>query len=248
MSSLKFYKQLNESLALVKADFDAANKKSGSRVDFDKEKQHLMDRIDSTSQQELSLSQTPLDTIIESFLDVAVFGLSINPKLELAFLITKVSNQGVLITMFYIGYKGYLQLAIRSKQIKILTVDVIYEKDNFVFHGTREKVIHTTKSLSTTLRGKAAGGYCTTETKDGSIITTVMHPEEMFEIECVARANPNSVWNSPFIDELRKKTLIIRHWKTLIMVASDLFEDTFVERLNSIAENNETVHNQSTGV
>ncbi len=65
------------------------------------------------------------------------------------------------------------------------------------------------------MRGQLAGGYCQTELIDGSFKTTVMPPEEILAIEEQGKAMGNEAWLSVHVDQMREKTLIKRHWKTL---------------------------------
>lgn len=225
MSTLSFYNELNKRLASIESEFISKALSNNNEVDYHEERQHLMDLINATSYEELSIAKSTPETIVSAFLDIAIFGLSICSKKQLAFIIPKFETIFGHYCHFYIGYKGYLKLASRNPRIKITTSDLVYSKDAFTYNGSREYVTHRTKYLSTATRGEVMGGYCTTELTDGTVVTTVMSPEELFEIEAACRANPNSSWNSPFIDEYRKKTLIRRHWKTLTTLAQGVFDD-----------------------
>ncbi|WP_435277310.1 recombinase RecT (plasmid) [Psychrobium sp. nBUS_13] len=233
MSSLNFYTQLNKELSNVEKEFRTNAEKYQGLIDYDEERQYLMNLIDSTSANEVCFP----GMIASAFLNIAKFGLTICPDKQLAFVIPQFDPTNGFRALFYIGYKGYLKLGSLNPYIQITTADIIYSNDTFQFNGINNRVTHSTQSLSTNMRGAMAGGYCTTELVDGAVVTTTMSPEEVMEIETSCKTNPHSFWHSAFVDELRKKTLIRRHWKTLVSIVDGAFEDEFTNNLNLLEMN-----------
>lgn len=226
MNNLKNYKipgsgfnnELYQALNNAKDDFEKLNKCSGNHVIFEDECGYIYDAATLGNTTYMSITSTPIYSIIETLLEIARTGLSICPAAQLAYLHVEPISSTQLITKLGYQYRGFLALANRSGVIAFIHADIIYTKDEFSFNGQREKVTHRVKSLSPSLRGEFGGGYCTSELIDGSIITTTMTPEEILAIEYEAKTYQSSAWNGPFVDELRRKTLIRRHWKTLSRV------------------------------
>jgi len=228
--------QLHQALNQSKEQFEHFNKCSGSRLVFVQEASFIYNIIAaSSSWQQSNFAQTNLKSVIDSFLNIAKTGLTLEPNQQLCYI--KSVYNGITSqfeTEFDFTYRGYLKLISRSKLVKIITADVIYEKDHFVFNGTRELVEHKVTCLSTSQRGNFFGGYCSSELTDNSIITTVMSPEEILCIEDNAKRFENSAWNTPFVDELRRKTLIRRHWKTLSTIVQTIQENSILNIVDTI--------------
>ena len=231
---------LNDELNNAKNAFDRYNHLSGNHVQYAEQACYVYDMVMETATTQYGFHSTPMSTVIDSFLTIAKTGLSINPSLQLCFLkVTWNELRQKWVTQFDFGYRGYLKLAARSGTIKAITADVIYGKDNFIFNGTRDFVTHQVTALSPSQRGDIAGGYCTSELVSGGVITTTMTPEEMLDVERSAQMNANSVWNSVFKDELRRKTLIRRHWKTLSTSIQSLRDNTALSVVEDIHQAND---------
>ena len=216
LSKQEYENLLYKSLTDCKPQFDVYVAENGSGLDFNSEFNFTYQTVMSGVGVENSFPYTPIESISESFLMAAKLGLSLNPKEQLCFLSTEYSTlSGLYVTVFGLGYKGILKLAYRSGKVKQINANVFYESDNFQFNGSDSKVTHTTTVLSTSARGQRAGGYCQTELVDGSFITTVMPPEEILDIEEQGKSVGNEAWLSAHVNQMREKTLIKRHWKTL---------------------------------
>lgn len=228
--------QLSYELKLAKGAFNALNSRSGNHVDFAKEAGFVYQlAIESMKYPETSLMNSTLQTIINSFLTIGKTGLSIEPGRQFAHLKTIYNHQtDKLETQFDFNYRGYLKLASRSKVIRVITSDVVYANDDFTFNGARALVTHRVRSLSPRLRGDFAGGYCSSELIDSTIVTTVMSPEEVLEIEANAKRYENSAWNSVYIDEMRRKTFIKRHWKTLSTIVQSMQGNTILPVMDNL--------------
>ena len=219
----QFQKELTKHLLSTKERFTELNNENTVKVNFEEEYNFFYHLVTSSFHNVNGIASCTFASLKEAFLNIAKHGLSINPKLNLCFVRTEPScaQVNVNIAVYDFGYKGLLKLITRTGKVKIVTADVFYENDNFEFRGTREAVIHSTRTLSSVARGTMAGGYCSSELVAGGVVTTVMTPEEISQIETVCRSTGNEAWNSVFIDELRRKTLIKRHWKTLMQVIEE---------------------------
>lgn len=239
---------LFEALASAKEKFISYNVQSGNYLEYKKEAKLVYDMVVASQSYEWGrYCDTPMDSIVDAFLGSAKTGLSFDSSKGQAFLkCIYDTTQNGYITQFDFGYKGFLLLASRSGVVKLITADVIYESDKFQFNGTMNMVTHEVTSLSASKRGAFAGGYCTTELTDGSVVTTVMSPEEINEIEYEAKKNYGSAWSTVFIDEMRRKTLIRRHWKTLSTVLQRIKRSpalAHVDKLVEVDEHSATMGN-----
>lgn len=217
MEQENFKKSLFEALKSTEKTFQNYNALSGQHLNFREEAKLVFDWVIASQGYDWGrYCDTSIASIQDSLLSSAKTGLTFDPQRGLAFLKCVFDPRiGEFVTRFDFGYKGFLMLAARSGLVKLITADVVYDNDVFKFNGTRKMVTHEVTALSPTKRGHFAGGYCTTELLSDVIITTVMTPEEILTIEYEAKKNQSSAWNSAFVDELRRKTLIRRHWKTL---------------------------------
>lgn len=213
--------QLRQRLLNCQGIFEEANKANGTQVCFESELSFFM-RLVSNNSDFLRCSESSL---VEAFLNIAKVGLSIDPKPLLAYIGI---NYDIGCAEFGIGYRGYYRLGARSGHIKSTIPELIYEKDKFEFRGSDSKVLHHVSSLSQTERGQFAGGYCTTHLNNGQIVTTTMSPEEIMAIESVGQQYQNSAWNSVFNTEMKRKTLLRRHWKTLAKILDNLNESNYL--------------------
>lgn len=176
-------------------------------------------QVERSGQGDFSLMNCTPNSIAESIVQAAQFGLSLNPRKGYAYLVPRFNRKRRVVECHLeIGYRGYIKIAAQAGVIKRADANIIYSKDTFTYRGASERVTHVITSLSTdpTVRGQMAGGYCEAVLTDDTICTVTMSPEELLAIEQAALDNAygNTPWAGPFKDEMRKKTLIRRAWKT----------------------------------
>lgn len=68
----------------------------------------------------------PKDVIMEA-LKAATLRLPINKSLGFAYIVPYKNRQGVLVPTFQLGYRGEIQLAMRTGQYRYINADVVYE-------------------------------------------------------------------------------------------------------------------------
>jgi len=106
-----------------------------------------------------------------------------------------------------IGYRGLIDLARRSGQIRSISARPVYENDQFeVSYGLRENIIHVPANGE---RGELTHVYAVAHLKDGGVQFELM---SRHEIEKISKNSP--IWKSHF-DEMAKKTVIRRLFKYL---------------------------------
>lgn len=121
--------------------------------------------------------------VISEALKAATLRLPINKQLGFAWIIpfnnSKPDGNGgwmkVLEPTFQIGYKGYIQLAMRSGQYKILNADVVYEGE----FQSRDKLTGEISFDGTKTSDKIVGYFCYEELVNGFRKTFYMTVEEV---------------------------------------------------------------------
>lgn len=113
---------------------------------------------------------------------------------------------------FIIGYKGMIDLARRSGQIKNIYAHAVYENDEFEYElGLEPKLVH---KPATGNRGNIQYVYAVAHFKDGGYQFEVMDMEEIEKRRKRSKASKNGPWVTDF-EEMAKKTVIRHMWKYL---------------------------------
>lgn len=109
---------------------------------------------------------------------------------------------------FVLGYRGLIQLAYRSGDIRDVSAQVVYENDEFTYElGLEPKLIHKPKLGK---RGAPVGVYATYHTKTGGYGMDVMSWDEVMEF---ARKKSKAFSSGPWktdAEEMAKKTIVKR--------------------------------------
>jgi len=113
---------------------------------------------------------------------------------------------------FYLGYRGALEIMLRSSQIKKVWAHVVYKGDSFkVLQGFKgneiiESIIHEAKYETSEI----TFSYACAAMDDGSIQYEVI---PKFELDMIRSKAPKSGAWADFPGEMSKKTAIKRLWK-----------------------------------
>ncbi len=119
---------------------------------------------------------------------------------------------------------GVLKKIRQSGDVAKVSAQVVYEKDEFVWHlGFDEDVTHNPPKLDEP-RGKPIGAYATAVLKDGSRLLEVMSLEEINRVRAVSKSKDKGPWVD-WWSEMARKTVMRRLSKRLPM-STDL-EDQF---------------------
>lgn len=216
-----------EYLASLRDTFDTYNKQHGGRLVFNEEVGHFKTQLFSL------LDRNQVQCIDDVFLHTAFLGavqlgLSFSAQKGYAFVIPRFEqglNQNV--PSFFLGYKGMQHIVSRSKMVMTMAADVIFSEDTFSYNGLMEKPTHSFRPNNN--RGHVEGAYTISLLANGSVICTFMAAEELQAIEENAKLNANDAWSGPFVNELRKKTAIRRHFKSLLSVLEIDVEESAIE-------------------
>lgn len=109
-----------------------------------------------------NLAMCDPNLVIKECIKAAALDLPINKSLGFAYVIPR-KEHGVMKPGFQIGYKGYIQLAIRTGQYKHLNAGVVYEGENMVVDRIRGTLTIEGEAIS----DKAIGYFCYMELING---------------------------------------------------------------------------------
>lgn len=160
-----------------------------------------------------ALSSTPKlqectpQSFLGAMMTAAQLGVEPNTALGQAYILPY-RNKGRMEASFQLGYKGLIDLAYRSGQVKSIQAHVVYENDDFEYEfGLDPKLKHVP---ATTNRGAPIAYYAVYNTKDGGFGFEVMSIED---VRAFARkysksfGSDSSPWTTNF-DSMAKKTVL----------------------------------------
>ena len=149
--------------------------------------------------------------------NIAFTGLTLNPAMKLAYLIPR-KGKAVLDP----SYMGLTKILTDSGSVKKVSAVVVYDDEQFEYNAsTRMVVVHEQKYAETEkehIARKVIGAYSCATLADGSLDYEFMPGWELEKIKSKSDgANSQySPWQeSNWADEMRKKTVIKRHYKYL---------------------------------
>ena len=162
-----------------------------------------------------ALSTTPqlANCTRESFLAAmmlaAQLGVEPNTPLGQAYLIPYKNNKkGVFEVQFQLGYKGLIDLAYRSGEVKSIQAQVVYENDEFTYaYGLEPQLVHRPAMAN---RGKATYVYAIFHTKEGGYGFQVMSIDDVeSHAKRYSQASQSSYspWKTNF-EEMARKTVL----------------------------------------
>lgn len=146
--------------------------------------------------------------IIKEALKAAGLDLPLNKNLGFAYVLPYKKKSGRPEPQFQMGYRGYIQLAIRTGQYKHINADCIYEGETFEFDRIRGTLEITGERTS----DKAIGYFCYFELINGfqKAIAWTREKVEAHAAKYSKSYNSNfSPWKSDF-DTMAKKTMVLQ--------------------------------------
>lgn len=170
------------------------------------DRQRFMKTVGVSFSKSQKLQMSTKKSIRESLINLAYLGLF--PDGRLAYLIPYENKKaGTIECQAQVDYKGYVELAYRSKQVLSIHADVIYEGDDFQFDLGRvlKHVPWAWRKDKPTNRGKCLGAYCIVKMVD-SEKHEVMDVEQLDSIRKRSKSANSGPWVTD-TDEMRKKTV-----------------------------------------
>lgn len=119
-------------------------------------------------------------------------------------------NKGKMTATLIVGYKGMLDLARRSGEIKDISARAVYEGDEFEYEfGLDEKLRHKPASRQHDKDEKPTHVYMVAHFKDGGHYVDVMTLDEVEAVRKRSKAANNGPWVTDY-EAMAKKTVIRR--------------------------------------
>lgn len=119
-------------------------------------------------------------------------------------------NKGKMTATFLVGYKGMIDLARRSGEIKDISARAVYEGDEFEWEfGLNENLVHRPSGRKREQGEKPTHVYMVAHFKDGGHYIDVMTFEEVESIRKRSRAKDTGPWVTDY-EAMAKKTVIRR--------------------------------------
>lgn len=115
---------------------------------------------------------------------------------------------------FIAGYRGLYKLAINSGEIKSITVEAVYDGDDFEYQmGDDAKIVHKPSMTAEHSPEKLVCVYCITRFNNGGIQRTVMTKDDIEKRRKVSKSKNDGPWVQ-WYEEMAKKTVIRAAAKT----------------------------------
>lgn len=192
----------------VGGKFQSIIEESGLSLSWEKEKAYA---IMTLSENPMLAKCTPA-SIQKAVYNVALTGLSLNPKLAHCYLVPR-GGKAVL----DISYQGLLYIMTNSLNVNRIHTDVIYQNDNFNYFINEQgtKLTHQPNLFSD--RGEKIGAYAVAWLNGtNDCVAVVLNKQEIEKIKAVSQSAKSSYspWSN-FEDEMWKKTSVRRLWKMI---------------------------------
>jgi len=162
-------------------------------------------------------------SLLGSILTAAQLGLELDPILGHAYLVPYWNpKKKCSEAQFQAGYKGLVELALRSEKVLSIASQVIYEGDYWNYEYTTDGDVFTHRpALSSKDRGeKVVGAWARAKLANGVSQFDVMSTEDIEEIRNRSKSGQSPAWRNSW-NEMAKKTVVKRLAK-LIPQAADL--------------------------
>lgn len=174
------------------------------------------------------LQQCDPNLVIMECLKAATLKLPINKQLGFAYVVPYKNSKGQMIPQFQLGYKGYIQLAMRTGQYKNLNAGIIYEGVKVHRDILTGEVIFTGEPTS----DKPQGYFAYMELINGFRKTIYMtHAEIVAHAKRYSKSygNKNSAWATNF-NEMALKTVIRRLLSKYGLLTTEMVTALTVDR------------------
>ena len=177
---------------------------SDEKINFHKEMNFAMQQL-SANDFLLKLAMQNPQSLKDAILNLAAFGLSLNPALKQAYLVPRKGK-----ICLDVGYLGMEYIAIDSGSVLWIQSKIVYSNDSYESMGIDKAPEHRYSAFGK--RGSIVGAYCVAKIHDGSFLTEEMNIEEIYKIRSRSESfskGSMSPWKTDE-GEMIKKTVIKR--------------------------------------
>ncbi len=195
-----------EIIGKVQSSFEEVIQESGLNLNWKKESSFALQTINDNP----GLQKCSSGSLMKAVYNVALTGLSLNPKLAHCYLVPR-GGKAVL----DISYQGLIYLMTNQLNVNRIHSDVVYKNDEFDYYTDQQgtKLHHRPNVFGD--RGELLGAYAIAYLNGGNeCIAVVLSESEINAIKNTSQAAGSkfSPW-STFPNEMRKKTAVRRLWK-----------------------------------
>ena len=183
-------------------------------------------------------------SFLGAMMNAAQLGLEPNTPLGQAYLIPfENRKKGVTECQFQIGYKGLIDLAYRSGEVKMIDAQTVYENDEFEYELGMDPVLK--HKPARTNRGNPIYFYATFKLTNGGQGFQVMSIEDVREhAKKYSKTYNNGPWQTNF-EEMAKKTVLKKLLKYAPLKTEFVKQVTSDETIKtSISDHMEDVPNE----
>lgn len=154
------------------------------------------------------------NSLVASIVNTATIGISLNPALQLAYLVPRDGR-----VILDISYRGLVKLATDTGAILWAKAELVYDGDFFRYRGPFSMPEHSFDPFANVCnRGDFKGAYCLAKTATGDILVETMSSEQIYQVRSKSQAftrekGASGPWVDWF-DQMVVKTVIKRARKS----------------------------------
>lgn len=180
----------------------------GTDLDFNKEATFAIQIIQQSDMLTSFIKSNP-QSIINSIVNIASIGLTLNPALAFAYLVPRDGK-----CILDISYRGMIKILTDAGGIRNIDADDVYENDHFVYRKGTDPVLKHSPAIKN--RGEYLGTYAIAYFTAGGSQALFMNEQEIKAVEETSKSKGSkfSPWQT-FRGEMQKKTVIKRLYKIL---------------------------------
>ena len=153
------------------------------------------------------LQECTPQSFLGAMMSAAQMGTEVNTSLGMSYILPY-NNHGTMEATYILGYRGLIDLAYRSGEVKSVQAHEVYENDVFEYeYGLEPKLKHVPAKTN---RGNVTHYYAVFTTKDGGFGFEVMSIEDINDFARKFSKSFNSAtspWKTNF-DAMAKKTVL----------------------------------------
>ena len=204
-----------QAIDAAKVEFEKIVQRNSSGLNTELELQYVTYTIESFG--EAIYMNMDAHSVYWGLLNQATIGLSVEEGLNHATYLHRFDfSSNYFVLEFMPTYHGLIHLAFESNEMKQITADQVFDGDSFKYNGSRALPEHSSSGV--TSNEELLCAYAVAETKSGNVYCEALSRSELDEIELAATLsfnNNDSVWNTAFVGQMRKKSAIRRMLRLL---------------------------------
>ena len=178
------------------------------------------------------LSTVRMDSIKQAMLVVSEQGVSFNPENKEIIFCGAINDRSVAYAEIILRYRGMYTLAMRSKNVRSVAIELVYEKDSFTWLGSDEAPVYA--STVTKDQGSMLCGFVSIKLNNGAVASHKMTHNELLAVEAqslqyeadMTGSTDGSLYNTPWRERCLKAVL----WRS----AFNLLKNTFLANAGSL--------------